>query len=447
MNIIIVGVGNVGYTIAEVLSKYHDIMIIDNDRNVVEKAKSLLNVTVLYDDGTSPKILESSIERHSADVVISATSLDDNNLLIAMLSKLIKPSIKTIARIRNPDFVIKTSDKTVDNIFSPEIISANKLAELALLENAIDYDSIESMGLGLAIFEVTRYHKNVIGKSFNDLNDEKYCRLMAVYRDEQVITDCDSTILQEGDRLHVLATPENIAKFNDEMGVEKRATEFVIIGGGVAGEYTAKLLESRKRYVKLFETNRAKCSALSKRLNSTIIVNASGVDPHLLKGENVGRADVLIASTDTDETNLLSCLMASKLGVDRVISRYSMVEYEDIFDFTGVKTTVGSFRVVANEITKLLIEDESSILKMKLEDESFFTVVVDMKSKIANHAYGDVKLPDGCRIGYIIRHSGEKVYPDYTTMIVPGDTLILLTYNIETSKMRKLFGRNLDIDL
>ena len=73
MNIIVVGIGNVGYIVTEVLSQYHDVMIIDNDKATVEKAKSLLNVSVLYEDGSNPKVLRSAIERHNVDIVISTT--------------------------------------------------------------------------------------------------------------------------------------------------------------------------------------------------------------------------------------------------------------------------------------------------------------------------------------------------------------------------------------
>lgn len=443
MNIIVVGIGKVGFTATLVLSKYHDVMIIDNDKTVIEKAKGMLNVSVLYGDGTSPKVLESAIQRHNAMVVVSTTGSDENNLLIAMIAKIINQEIRTIARITNPDYVIKTSNATVDNIISPEIISATKMAELALLENAIDYDAIESMDLAMALFEVNEQHSKVIGKSFLTMERPKECAMMALYRDDDVITDCDSVRLQAGDRFHILGTPEMIDKFNSSIGVTRRTTEVVIIGGGVSGEHTARILESKKKYVKIFETNLERCSDLSKDLNSSIVVNASGVDPHLLRGENVGRADVLIATTDVDETNLLACLMGLKMGSNRVISRYSMTEYEDIFDFTGVRATVGTFHVVANEITKLLISNENSILKMKVEGESMFSAKVDVRSKIANQHYGDVKFPDGCRVGCILRN-GEKIYPEMDTLFLANDVLIILTYNLKDSKLSKLLGKEFE---
>ncbi len=446
MNIIIVGIGSVGFTATEVLSHYHDVMIIDHDRNVIEKAKNLLNVSVLYEVGANQKVLEGAITRHKADVVISTTGRDDDNLLICMLSKIINPGIKTIARIRDPDYLINTSDKTVDQIISPEIMTANKMAELALLENAIDYESIESMDLGLAVFEVTEAHTKMLGQMIINLEMPDDCSVMAIYRDDDVIMNPEMVQIRVGDRIRVLGSPDGIRSFNTMMGVQRDATEFIIIGGGVAGSRTAKLLESKKRYVKLFEMDPKKCSKLAKDLNTSIIVNGSGVDPHLLRSENVGRADVMIAITDTDETNLLACLMGMKLGTTKVISRYSMVEYEDIFDFTGIRSTVGNHRVVANEVTKTLIEDEKAILRMKRDGELFLSVKVEARSKVSNERLGDINFPEGCRVGCIIRDK-EKIYPRMDTVFKADDRVILFTYNSSKSKLEKLFGTRIDIEV
>ena len=162
----------------------------------------------------------------------------------------------------------------------------------------------------------------------------------------------------------------------------------------------------------------------------------------------MGRADVLIAITDTDETNLLACLMGMKLGTSKVISRYSMVEYEDIFDFTGIKSTVGNHRVVANEITKTLIEDEKAILRMKRDGELFFSVSVNPRSKISNERLGDINFPEGCRVGCIIRENeNEKIYPRMDTVFKANDRVILFTYNSSITKLEKLFGTPINIEV
>ncbi|MFA5452287.1 MAG: Trk system potassium transporter TrkA [Candidatus Methanomethylophilaceae archaeon] len=446
MNIIIVGAGSVGFTVAEVLSPIHDVLIIEDDISKAETVKSLLNVSVLHEDGASPKVLESAIIRHQADVIICTTSRDEENLFIAMISKRIKSTIKTIAKIRDPDYFINTSSSGVDQIISPELITSNKIATLALLENSVDYEAIESMNMGLATFEVTEEHTNIIGSVVINLKLPEESTVVAIYRNDDVILNNETTELHIGDRVCVLGSPKGITEFNQMMGVAHEAGEIVIMGGGIAGSYTAKILESKKRYIKLFEPNAERCRKLARDFNNVIIVNGSCVDPHLLRSENIGRADVLIATTDIDETNLLACLMGMKLGVKKIISRYSMVEYEDIFDFTGIETTIGYHRVVANEITKTLISDEQAILRMKKEGELFFSVNLDSRSKICNEHLGDVHLPDGARIACIIRNE-KAIYPRMDTQFKLGDKVLVFTYNVSISKLERLFGTTININI
>lgn len=441
MKIIVVGAGNVGYTCAHVLSKFHNVMVIDKDKLVVDNIKSLLNVSVLYEDGSSPKTLQDAFARHSPDVVISATGRDEDNLFIAMISKYIKPGTMTIATIRGADFMLDTSEKVVDKILSPEMMIADKVSHLALLENSIDYDDIQSMKMALVTFEVTAEHTNIVGKVVINLDIPDDCTIVNIYRGDDIIVDCETTEIHPGDKITVLGTPASIEKFNIMIGVLREASEFVVIGGGVSGAETARKLEHRKKYIKIFEHNVDRCGKLARDLGNVIIVNGSGVDPHLLKSENVGRADVLMAMTNQDETNLLSCLMGMKLGSSKIISRYSMLEYEDIFDFTGIKTTVGTHRIVANEITKMLVPDEESILEMKRYGERFFMMTVGEKSKARNQHMGDIRLPEGARITCIIR-DGENIFPRMDTDIRVGDKLAIFTYNVSISKLEKLFGHS-----
>lgn len=446
MNIIVIGAGDVGYTTAEVLSHFHNVMVIDNNKTVVDTVKSFLNASIIFDDGTNPRILEDAFKKHSPNVIISATSRDRDNLFIAMISKCIDPNVRTIARIKNPDFMTLASKNIVDQVISPEIIIANKMAEIALIENAVDYESIESMGMCLAFFEVTHDHKNIIGKVVINLKIPEDCTVVSVHRDDEVILDSETTQVCAGDRLCVLGNPKSVREFNDMMGVVREASEFVIIGGGVAGQQIAKILESNKKYVKLFEPDFNKCDTLAKELNNITIVNGSGVDPHLLKSENVENADALIAITNADETNLLACLMGRKLGVQKVISKYSTVEYEGIFDITGIKMATGTHRIVVNEITKMLISNEKSILKMKSKRELFFSVTIDSKSKICNQHIGDLCFPNGARVACIMR-GNTKIYPRMDTKFLPGDILLIFTYNVNIKKLGTLLGVTIEIDV
>ncbi len=123
-----------------------------------------------------------------------------------------------------------------------------------------------------------------------------------------------------------------------------------------------------------------------------------------------------------------------------------MVEYEDIFDFTGIKTTVGTHRIVANEITKMLVSNEKSILKMKGEGELFFSVTIAPRSKLCNQHMGDVRFPEGARATCIIR-GNSTIYPRMDTQLIAGDRLLMFTYKVNIGKLERLFGTPIDIDV
>ena len=123
MNIIIIGAGNVGFTSAETLSTVHNVMIIEKDNAKADAIKNMLNVSVLHEDGTNPRVLESAIKKHDADLIVSTLASDGMNLFVCITCKGYRPSLRTVATIKNPDYVIKTTaegNEGVDMIISPQ---------------------------------------------------------------------------------------------------------------------------------------------------------------------------------------------------------------------------------------------------------------------------------------------------------------------------------------
>ena len=448
MNIIIVGAGQVGYTVAEVLAPKNDVMVVEYDDDAASRANSMLNVSLFKGNGTNPKTLEEAITRHRAEVIIATTSTDESNLFICIMAKRFNPDIKTVARITDPDYLFKTTDKVaegIDHIFSPELLTGNLISTLATLENAVEYESIESMNMGLATFLVSKEHTDIIGKVVIGLDLPKDVTVVAIYRGDDVILEAETTELHEGDRICVLGSHDGIHEFNRSMGIIREANEIFILGATTAGIHTARLLQQKKRYIKLVEPDHELCSKLTKQFSMTII-KGNFIDPHTLNMENVGRADVVIALGKTDEVNLLACLMCRKLGSKKIISRYSVNEYEDIFDFTGIQSTIGYHRVVANEIIKTLVSDEDAILKMKHEGELFFSLNVNEQSDVCDERLGDIPLPPGCRVACIIRE-GKQIYPRMDTEYRNGDKVLMYTYNAKIQKLEKMFKTRINHNL
>ena len=452
MNIIVVGAGKVGYIVAERLSRdeSNNVMVIEEDRISADKVGKNLNTKLDHDTGSNPRVLREAINSHNPDVIISTVTRDEDNLFICIMAKSLKPDIKTIARIRDRDYIPSNENeesiaaKLVDDVFTPEITCASTIATLATLENAIEYNVIESLDMAMATFIVKRHNVNIIGKTILDLVDmPSDLAIVSIYRGDDVYTEVETFELHLGDKICVLGSEESVRTFNTIMGVDRIANEFIILGATAIGVDTAISLEQKgKRNIRILETDPEKCTNTLRSLNHTRIMNGNIVDPHLLANENIGRADVLIALGPTDEINLLASLMARNYGAKKIISEYSIPDYESIFDFTGIQCSIGYHRIVSNDITKKLIPDEESVLQMRYDNETFFSLVINDKSPVAGKRIGDVKLPPGCRITHIIDEDGIRL-PRMDRMFKIGDKVLMFTYMTKLEKIQKMFRANI----
>ncbi|MDR2865984.1 MAG: NAD-binding protein, partial [Methanomassiliicoccaceae archaeon] len=294
MNIIIVGAGNVGSTIAGVLSSSHNVLMIEMDTKKTEAVKAMLNVSVLHENGVNPRVIEEAVGRHSADVLIAAMPADEHNLFSCIAAKNVKKNIRTVAKIRDPDFIRAMEGGGyfgADQIMSPELSAAKKISKLALIENAVDYEEAESIGLAMAVFRVSEGHADLIGKVVMNIRLPNDCAIVTIYRNNDVRVCRETTEILLGDLLCIFGTPSAIRDFNRMMGYPREAKEIVIIGGGVIGSNVARTLDKEKKYIKLIEQDAERCRMISRMSDNVLVVNANGVDPNILRSENAGRAD------------------------------------------------------------------------------------------------------------------------------------------------------------
>ncbi|MDR0790992.1 MAG: Trk system potassium transporter TrkA [Methanomassiliicoccaceae archaeon] len=441
MNVIIIGAGNVGSTIAGVLSLTHNILMIETDTKRANIARSVFNVSMLNENGVNPRVIEDAISRHSADIIIAATPDDGDNLFVCIVAKNVKDSIRTVARVRDPDFIMRTCDGKyfgADDIISPELTAAKKLANLSLFENAVDYDEIGSLDLVAVVLQVTGMHEKLVGKTAMDLSLPSDCGIAAIYRNDSVIPYRRSTEIRAGDLLFVIGTHSAVADLNDMMGYTRKIKDVIIIGGGIFGSNVAKILEKKKKYIKLIENDQERCRRLAEDMNSVIVINADGIDPDILRSENVGRADVVVFATESDEKNLLGCLVSRDLGALKVVSRYTDRKYEDVFAVIGIKTIVGYHRLIANEITKTLISNARTVMRMDHDNEMLMSVSM-RSSRVKGELLGDLQFPEGVCAVCIIRE-GRTIFPRLDTRIEENDDLLLYAHEAKMHKIEKMLG-------
>jgi len=450
MKVVVVGAGNVGFTSAEALSKVHEVLIVEKDAARAENAKALLNASVLHEDGSKPKVIEAAIKRLDADIIVSAVPDDGHNLFICLIAKHVKPSIRTVACLRDPNFTIKTSKEGtegVDLLISPELIAAERIERLAVLENAIAYDRISGMDLDLALFKIEEEH-DLVGKVVLEAGLPPDCNIIAINRGDNVILNTETAEIRAGDKIRVVGSPESITSFNKLIGVRKEAKEFVILGASIVGVETARMLarSGKKRVVKIIEIDEEVSRNAARELTDVAVVNGDFIDLSVLRSENVQRADAIITVSSKDERNLLACIAGRRFGTRKIISRYSNQEYEEIFRYTGIESIIGHHRVIYNEITKNLLLDKGAILSVEGNMEYLFSVRVDEGSVLLDNPLGDINMPEGIRVA-AVRRDEKTIYPQMNTVFKKGDKVLLFTHTVNPAKLSRLFGQSTPLEL
>lgn len=446
MKVIIVGAGNVGMASAEAASRNNDVLIIDRDPARADAAKNTLPVSVLKEDGSNPKVLREAIERMDADAILSSVPDDTVNMFICVTAKSIRPNIRTIACIRDPDYMAADFN-SVDILVSPESITAEKIIKMATLENASTFDRLSMKNMCVVTFRIEN-GQNVVGKTVIDMDIPENCTIVAIYRGDETILDVATTELRNNDRICVMGTDEGIQKFNDAIGVKKAVREIVILGAGKSGIEIGKTLCSspEKYFVKVIDDDLARCREAAKVLKEALVVNGPVVDPLFLRSENVDRADVIISVSHMDERNLLACMTALRFGTRKIVSRYSMEEYEEIFKYAGIESVVGYHRVIVNEISRRMViaidKSSSGFIRMERPDDFLFGVDVRHGIPICSMMLGDIHIPEGVRLVAVIRN-GVTFYPELTTRFLEGDRILVYTHMADAVKLSALLGNQI----
>ena len=337
MRILIVGDGKVGHTLAtELLREGHDITIIDQDAEVVNKTTDNLDVMCVHGNGANAStLMEAEVER--ADIIIAATATDEINMLCCLIGKNLGAKF-AIARIRDPEYneslQVLQHELGIDMTINPERATAQEISRMLRFPFASNVEPFAKGRVELVEFlakegdvfcgkplkEVTTRH--------SDLPRVLYC---AVEREGEVVIPGGDFIIEPGDRVHVAADLVTITQFFRYIGRSaKPVKDIMVLGGGRISYYLAKMVEKMGIRVAMFEHNPEKAKMLSESLPHADIIEGDGTDQDLLEQENLTGMDAFIALSDRDEENLMTGLYAKTRGVPKVVVKTNRYAYKDV---------------------------------------------------------------------------------------------------------------------
>jgi trk system potassium uptake protein TrkA len=445
MRIIIAGAGEVGTHLAKMLSnENHEIILIDPEETRLKPIDSTLDVLTHEGSATSVKLLQDLLKKKT-DLFIAVTHSEDTNITSSILAKKFG-ALKTIARIDNIDYLeVVTLDffKSIgiDSLIYPELIAAREV--LGLLHETGASDFMEFSGGKLAMYVQKLDEKApILNKSLQEISEnhreDKY-RAVAIKRDGKTVIPRGNEQFQLGDLVYVISTHEGIDEMMKTSGKENfEAKSIMILGGSRIAKHIAIYMQKTCE-VKLIDYDFKKCEDLAEILDNTLIINGDGRNVDLLEQEGITKMDAFVAVTGNSETNILSCLLAKKMGVKKTIAEVENMEYINLAENTGIDTIINKKISAASRIFRHTTNPNVTQVKyMTGTDAEVLEFNVPANSKITKGTLRSMNFPQNAIVGGGTR-DGEPFIATGDTIIKANDKVVVFTLPSAYETLSKFF--------
>ncbi|PKP19741.1 MAG: Trk system potassium transporter TrkA [Bacteroidetes bacterium HGW-Bacteroidetes-21] len=431
MNIVIAGAGEVGYHLAQMLSKEnHTISIIDKNKERLDQISNQIDVLAINGETSTLSSLKAAGCK-GADLFIALTQSEDTNLLSCLIAKKVGAE-KCIARIDNSEFLDDKNisffkEMGIDLIICPEKQAAGEI--VGLLKQTGTSEIMDFSGGKLSLY-VVKLEENapVVGKTLAEvakMQNSFHFTAIAINRNQKTIIPKGNDILQPNDLVFVITDTEGIPFILSYSGKERfDINDIMIVGASRIAKKTARHLEKHLN-IKIIEKDKSKCEEVAAQLNTTLIINGDGTNVDLLIDEGIKRMDAFLALTGNSETNILSCLLAKSMGVKKVIAEIENIDFIDIADRIGIDTIINKKFISASYIYRYTMKAEVSSIKcLTGADAELMELVAKPGSKITTGSLREINFPADALIGGVIR-GNNGIIANGKLKIEPYDRVIV----------------------
>lgn len=452
MQIIIVGCGKVGTALARRLSQEdNNICIVDLKSDLVHKLATENDIMGMVGNGASYSVLkEAGIE--SADLLIAVTESDELNLLCCVIAR--KASkCHTIARVRNPMYSQESrflqKELGLSMIINPEHTAAAEISRLLCFPSALGIDTFAGGRVEMMRFRIPA-DSVLDGMALKDVSAKIKCSFLicAVDRGGNVEIPGGNFVLKSGDIVSLVTTRQDAKFFFEKINMNTNgAKNTMIIGGGKISLYLAKMLANLGISVKIIEKNEDRCKELSEILPKAIIIHGDGSDEAFLQEERIDTMDSFVALTSLDEENILLSLMARKKVSRKVVTKINREQLNEVIHNLELDSVVYPKFLTAQKIMRYVRATKNSIgsnvkTLYRLYDDKVEALefVITEKSKITEVPLYQMKLKKGLLIAAIIRND-KLIIPDGQAMILPGDSMIVVTTHLGLQNAQNILAQ------
>lgn len=450
MKALILGAGQVGSSIAaRLLQEDIGVTLVDENYERLIHLQQQFDIQIVHGWPSHPEVLEQAAG-DSTDLLIAVTDNDEMNLVACQIADTLLNIPKSISRVRESYYNYRSTmfgQDTRHTLISPEREVSQHLRSMIEYPNA---ENVVDFVNGKVKLATTRAYKNgpLVGDKLAAAKDHipnADARVVAIYRNQEVIIPDGDTVVQEDDQVFFIASRKNLrvvmSEFRRSKSHYKRVT---LVGGGNIGLDLASSLEKYFQ-IKVIERNTERCNMLATKLKSSLVLNGDGTDLQLLNRENIASSDVFCAMTDNDESNILACLLAKQLGVGKTITLINNPAYIPLIEDKVMNIDQylsPQYITLSSLLSHIRKGDVVQAHTMRHGNAEAMEIIVHGQkenSMVVGRQLQDIPLPYGTTIGAIVR-GDEVITAHHNTMVMENDHVILfMTHKQALPQVEQLF--------
>ena len=451
MKIIIVGIGKVGYTLAEQLSReQHDVTVVDNDEEVLNHASDALDIMCIRGNGASFSALRDA-DAPNADVVIAATNHDEVNMVCCQAAKSIGAKY-AIARIRDIDYTkeldLLQRKLGINMVINPEQATAVEISRLLHFPSATNVETFYRGRVELVGFRV-QADDFFAQKPLADLSEHVknlpilFC---AAEQNGKIVIPNGAFVPKPNDKLYVMGQLYGVNQFFRLLGrYNPKVRDVLIVGGGRISHYLTTILEKLGMRVKIIEVSEERCRQLAEMLPHTLVIHGDGTDQELLESENLTQSQAFVALTDRDEDNLIISMYALLQGLSRVVAKSNRQNYSAIASAVGIDSIISPKLLTANSILQVVRGMQNSkgsvmtaLYRIADNQAEAAEFVANKTTRYLNVPLKDLPLKKGVLVA-VIANRNKILIPEGTSCIRDGDTVIIVSEDPSIMDLNDIF--------
>ncbi|MDA8869810.1 Trk system potassium transporter TrkA [Rhizobiaceae bacterium] len=456
MKVIICGAGQVGFGIAERLSQEgHDVTVIDSEPELVQTIRDQLDVRGFVGHGSQPDVLEAA-GAADAEMIIAVTLYDEVNMVACQVAHSLFEVPVKVARIRAQSYrlprfgqLFQRENMPIDVVISPEVEVGEMVLRRINLPGATDAVRFADDKIAMIAIEcgedcpVIETPLGQLSELFPDLS----ATVVGLWRNGRLFVPHSSDAMLAGDLAYVVVRTDRVRRTLNIFGHEEpTASRIVIVGGGNIGLYVASELEKRQKNarVKIVEASRERAIEVADILERTIVLHGSGLDQTLLLEADIDHADLMVALTNDDQVNILSSVMAKRLGCASNLALLNNTSYYEFTKTLGIDTHLNPRSVT---ISKILQHVRRGRIRSVHSVQNGAAEIIEAEAMTTSTLVGplmrDLDLPEGIRIGAIYRDK-EIIIPTGDTTIRAKDRVVVFATQAQVKRVEQMFRVSLD---